>query len=147
MNGWAYAGSAFHFSAMKSEAWLPTPKPPAFAWPDMALNILQAVRLFLADSDLVCFQGRVQSVLNAQKAPLESELGLRDSDFIHVTKQTANFGLHCPNPGSVNMLVVTKPGRKADRIIPKPFGPVVGAPEVQVHFKPRLTGRLLRIPT
>lgn len=104
-------------------------------------NMARTVRYFLANSDLVSLQNRIQSVLNAQKATLKAGLGLSDSDFIDMpilfTASDKTQVLDCIalTPGSVNMLVVTKRGRQADLIIPKPFGPVVGAPGSTSEFQ------------
>lgn len=96
---------------------------------------------FMANADAVALQTKVQKTLNDQKTILKKELSLKDSDFIDLpilftaTDKTVLLDCIALTPGSVNMLVVTKAGRKADLIIPKPFGPVLGATGTKSEFE------------
>lgn len=131
---WAIQTTAPLFDAITLNDGLPAALPPLGAnggFLDEYTSVA-TVGQFMANSDLVSLQGRVQSVLDRQKAHLKAGLFLQDSDFIDLpilfTAPNKTTVMNCIalTPGSVNMLVVTKPGRQADLIVPKPFGPVLG---------------------
>lgn len=86
----------------------------------------------LASSEFKTLQDQIQSILTTQQETLMRELGIAESDFIHLP---VLFRTDAPGTltycvahtgGSVNMLVVTNSAANIDLIIPKPFGPMIG---------------------
>ncbi|WP_020587286.1 protein-arginine deiminase family protein [Desulfobacter curvatus] len=101
------------------------------------------------DANFKKVQTDVQKNIEGLRKVLKTELGLEDTDFVHLPVLFMEDGGRyvAYTPGVVNMLVVTKSAGSVKLCIPKPFGPIVGGKcQFEEDIKTKLKAEGLNYP-